>query len=63
MGLANVELLLTRILYHFNWELPNGVNTENIDSSETLGATLKLKTDLYLVSCAYNINLCLPIVF
>ncbi|KAF5795839.1 putative oxidoreductase [Helianthus annuus] len=56
MGLANVELLLTRLLYHFNWELPNGVNPENLDRSESFGATLKRKHDLYLVPSAYNTN-------
>ncbi|KAL9991772.1 putative premnaspirodiene oxygenase [Helianthus debilis subsp. tardiflorus] len=56
IGLANVELLLTRLLYHFNWELPHGVNPENFDRSESFGATLKLKHDLYLVPSAYNIN-------
>ncbi|KAK1412805.1 hypothetical protein QVD17_34323 [Tagetes erecta] len=54
MGLANVELLLTRLLYHFNWELPNGVKAEDLDRSEVFGGTLKRKTDLYLVPSAYN---------
>ncbi|KAI7738833.1 hypothetical protein M8C21_011714 [Ambrosia artemisiifolia] len=54
MGMANVELLLTRLLYHFNWELPNGVNPEDLDRGETFGATLKRKHELYLVPSAYN---------
>ncbi|KAJ0539285.1 putative oxidoreductase [Helianthus annuus] len=56
MGLANIELLLMRLLYHFNWELPSGVNPEDLDRSESFGATLKRKHDLYLVPSTYNTN-------
>ncbi|XP_076881784.1 premnaspirodiene oxygenase-like [Bidens hawaiensis] len=56
MGLANVELLLTRLLYHFNWELPDGVNPKDLDRSETFGATLKRKDDLYLIPSVFNTN-------
>ncbi|XP_076916272.1 premnaspirodiene oxygenase-like [Bidens hawaiensis] len=56
MGLANVELLLTRLLYHFNWELPNGVNPKDLDRSESFGANLKRKDDLYLVPSVFNTN-------
>ncbi|XP_076918882.1 germacrene A hydroxylase-like [Bidens hawaiensis] len=56
MGLANVELFLTRLLYHFNWELPDGVNPNDLDRSESFGATLKRKDDLYLVPSVFNTN-------
>lgn len=54
LGLANVELFLARLLYHFNWELPNGVTSRDLDLSETFGATLKLKNNLHFVPSAYN---------
>ncbi|KAL8225196.1 hypothetical protein R6Q57_017753 [Mikania cordata] len=56
MGLANVELVLARLLYHFDWGLPNGVKPEDLDTSETFGATLKRKNDLYLVPSVYYTN-------
>ncbi|XP_071742525.1 germacrene A hydroxylase-like [Rutidosis leptorrhynchoides] len=56
LGLANIELPLARLLYHFNWGLPNGVSSEDLDMSETLAATLNLKHHLHLVPSAYNTN-------
>nr|GEW65326.1 cytochrome P450 71AV8-like [Tanacetum cinerariifolium] len=54
MGLANIELPLARLLYHFNWDLPNGVTSQDLDMSETFGATLNLKNNLKLIPSAYN---------
>ncbi|KAL8262714.1 hypothetical protein R6Q59_024063 [Mikania micrantha] len=53
LGLANIELPLVKLLYHFDWQLPKG---ENIDMSESFGATLKRKNNLFLVAHPYNIN-------
>ncbi|KAM0065209.1 putative oxidoreductase [Helianthus debilis subsp. tardiflorus] len=54
LGLANVELPLAMLLYHFDWELPNGQTYEKFDMLESSGATLKRKNDLLLVSHPYN---------
>ncbi|MFS7989186.1 putative oxidoreductase [Helianthus anomalus] len=54
LGLANVELPLAMLLYHFDWELPNGQTYEKLDMSESSGATLKRKNNLLLVSHPYN---------
>nr|XP_043611566.1 germacrene A hydroxylase-like [Erigeron canadensis] len=54
LGLANIELPLARLLYHYNWELPSGVRPEDLDTSETFGATLNLKQTLHLVPIACN---------
>lgn len=48
-GLANVELALAMLLYHFDWELPNGMKNEDLDMTEFLGVTVKRKKDLYLI--------------
>nr|XP_043625806.1 cytochrome P450 71AV8-like [Erigeron canadensis] len=54
LGLANVELPLAMLLYHFNWELPNEAAFESLDMSESFGATLKRKNDLVLVPTPYK---------
>ncbi|KAI3676705.1 hypothetical protein L1987_86318 [Smallanthus sonchifolius] len=54
LGLANVELPLARLLYHFDWELPNGATFEDLDMSESFGASLKRKNNLLLIPHPYN---------
>ncbi|KVH92100.1 cytochrome P450 [Cynara cardunculus var. scolymus] len=49
LGLANVLLPLATILYHFNWKLPNGASHEQLDMTESFGATVQRKTHLVLV--------------
>jgi cytochrome P450 len=56
MGLANVELPLAMLLYHFDWELPNGATSEDFDMSESFGTTLKRTNNLLLVPHPYNAN-------
>ncbi|XP_071727549.1 premnaspirodiene oxygenase-like [Rutidosis leptorrhynchoides] len=56
MGLANVELPLATLMYHFDWDLPKGVTSENLDMTESFGATVCRKTDLLLVPTLYNTN-------
>ncbi|KAK4718377.1 hypothetical protein R3W88_016715 [Solanum pinnatisectum] len=36
-GLTNVELSLAQLLYHFEWELPYGMNPKDLDMAETYG--------------------------
>ncbi|KAI3505781.1 hypothetical protein L1887_28024 [Cichorium endivia] len=49
LGLANVRLPLSNLLYHFNWKLPNGVKNEDIDMSESFAAAVHRKSELVLV--------------
>nr|UXF47975.1 cytochrome P450 CYP71-3 [Euphorbia poissonii] len=48
-GIANVELPLAQLLFHFDWKLPGGVNPENLDMVEGFGATMRRKNDLHLI--------------
>ncbi|KAJ4745377.1 Cytochrome P450 [Rhynchospora pubera] len=48
-GVAMVEDALSRILLHFDWELPNGMKPEDLDMTETFGITAAKKEPLYLV--------------
>ncbi|KAF6155474.1 hypothetical protein GIB67_020000 [Kingdonia uniflora] len=53
-GIANVELPLARLLYHFNWKLPNVVNLEELDMTDTFDRTMRRRDDLYLVPTLCN---------
>ncbi|KAK2985479.1 hypothetical protein RJ640_004330 [Escallonia rubra] len=50
----NVELPLAHLLYHFDWELPNGMKKEELDMTEVLGMTIRRKHDLYLIPIPYH---------
>ncbi|KMZ74075.1 hypothetical protein ZOSMA_135G00040 [Zostera marina] len=48
-GLANVELVLATILYHFNWKLPNDVPGKELDMTECVKGILSRKHPLILI--------------
>ncbi|XP_054796037.1 cytochrome P450 71D10-like [Prosopis cineraria] len=49
-----LELIISNLLYHFDWKLPNGEKHEELDMSESFGAVVKRKNDLCLVPMAYR---------
>ncbi|CAD6342748.1 unnamed protein product [Miscanthus lutarioriparius] len=53
LGLANIELALASLLYHYNWKLPDGVKPEDVQVWEGPGLIAKKKTGLILhpVTC------------
>ncbi|KAL3618170.1 hypothetical protein CASFOL_038491 [Castilleja foliolosa] len=53
-GLANTELPLAQLLYHFDWKLPNGMRPDYLDMSEAEGLAVSRKNDLLLFPIAYN---------
>ncbi|KAG9446295.1 hypothetical protein H6P81_012423 [Aristolochia fimbriata] len=48
-GLATVEIALASLLYHFDWELPEGVAAEEVDMSVIFGLATRKKVPLVLV--------------
>ncbi|XP_061356476.1 cytochrome P450 71D10-like [Gastrolobium bilobum] len=53
-AMPNVEIPLAKMLYHFDWKLPNGMNHEEFDMTESFGATVRRKAELYLVPLRYH---------
>lgn len=52
-GLAIVELTLTQLLYHFDWNLPDQMRPENLDMTELFGVTAGRKFDLELMAVPF----------
>ena len=48
-ALSTVELALSQLLYHFDWEIPNGGKPEELDATELFGLTCRRKNDLCLI--------------
>ncbi|KAJ8547057.1 hypothetical protein K7X08_010643 [Anisodus acutangulus] len=53
LGVATVDLMLSNLLYAFNWELPCGMKKEDVDIDVLPGITMHKKNDLCLVPKNY----------
>ncbi|PHT93854.1 hypothetical protein T459_01736 [Capsicum annuum] len=53
-GLANICFPLTQLLYHFDWKLPNRISPNNLDLTESIGASCARKNNLYLIMVPYQ---------
>ncbi|XP_062116101.1 cytochrome P450 71A9-like [Humulus lupulus] len=49
-----IELALANLLCRFDWELPNGMNREDLDMDEVFGLTMNKKIPLCLVAKVVN---------
>ncbi|KAJ1696595.1 hypothetical protein LUZ63_005107 [Rhynchospora breviuscula] len=56
-GIANVELPLASLLYHFDWKPIDGLKPEEMDMSESFGVTARRKTPLLLYAVPYETNM------
>ncbi|CAL5061131.1 unnamed protein product [Urochloa decumbens] len=48
-GLANMDLALASLLYHFDWELPDGTEPGELDMTEATGITTRRLSHLRLI--------------
>ena len=48
-GLATVEVMLANLVYCFDWELPDGMQEEDVDMADMFGVTMRRKEKLVLV--------------
>ncbi|XP_051202822.1 desmethyl-deoxy-podophyllotoxin synthase [Lolium perenne] len=48
-GLANLELALAGLLYHFDWKMHGGADAGELDMTEEMGVTVRRRHDLKLV--------------
>ncbi|KAJ3675459.1 hypothetical protein LUZ60_004501 [Juncus effusus] len=52
-GLANMQLALASLLYHFDWELPDGARSKELDMTESDGLSARRKSNLWLRAIPY----------
>ncbi|XP_027362671.1 cytochrome P450 71D8-like [Abrus precatorius] len=54
-GLSLIMLPLALLLYHFNWELPNGMKPEDVDMTENFGLAIRRRSNSYLIPTVYDL--------
>lgn len=54
MGLSNIEYMMSQLLYHFDWNLPNGMTPADVDVIELGGLTTARKNPVVLIPTPYN---------
>ncbi|KAK7389145.1 hypothetical protein VNO78_23978 [Psophocarpus tetragonolobus] len=52
-----IELALINLIFHFDWKLPLGHGTEDLDMEETIGITMHKKTHLGLKAISDSVFL------
>ncbi|KAL2933105.1 Cytochrome P450 71A4 [Bienertia sinuspersici] len=55
-AMANNELVLANLMHKFNWILPDGVNSETLDMTESIGLTIHRKTPLLALATPHCEN-------
>lgn len=53
-GITTVEYYLANMLFHFDRKLPNGMQVNEVDTTESFGGTVEMKEKLILVLHPYE---------
>ncbi|GAU41211.1 hypothetical protein TSUD_128870 [Trifolium subterraneum] len=53
-GIANLEISLANLLFHFDWKMPIGDKAHELDMIESFGLAVRRKHDLLLVPTLYH---------
>ncbi|KAL1354747.1 cytochrome P450 71D8 [Arachis hypogaea] len=53
-GVASITLPLALLLYHFNWQLPDGMKPEDLDMTEVPGLAIARKHPLCVIATPYQ---------
>ncbi|PIN04153.1 (S)-limonene 3-monooxygenase [Handroanthus impetiginosus] len=53
MGIANVELIVANLLHFFDWELPPGIQADDVDTNASRGLTVHKKNALFVIPKKY----------
>ncbi|MFQ6661436.1 hypothetical protein Gotur_029603, partial [Gossypium turneri] len=56
-GMAAVQLSLAKLLSHFDWKLPNGMKNEDLDMTEAFCASVRRRSELYLIPTPYHLRM------
>ncbi|XP_028803181.1 cytochrome P450 71D10-like [Neltuma alba] len=52
-AISSIELPLANLLYHFDWNLPNGITHEEFKMTETFSASVRRSENLCLIPISY----------
>lgn len=54
LGIANIELPLAMLLYHFDWKLAHELRPEDLDMDESYGLTMRRKNNLFAIPTPFS---------
>ncbi|KAJ4718768.1 Cytochrome P450 [Melia azedarach] len=49
-AISGIELALSQLLYHFDWELADGIKPEDLDMTESFSSVTRRKSDLNVIA-------------
>ncbi|XP_024029895.1 cytochrome P450 71D10 [Morus notabilis] len=53
-GMADIELPLAQLLFHFDWKLPHGIGHEKLDMTESFGLSVRRNGHIYCIPVPFS---------